>query len=174
MIHSLANKRGGQAAIASQTLTHRRVLEGFTFGNGNTVVPNAQSGVSHPAALAIGRSNPDLDTGFSIFDLQGPLSFEFSDLAVGDDDSLERVDYNQVGLSENEFWFNPKQIGRGSDENCNCEIYQQAAGWVENGLVDEEYVQDYCQTSPDQIALWAKHGIHASIIAGVTAVGKGK
>lgn len=174
MLQACANKRSGKPAVAIKTLTHGCEPHGAVFGEWNSTVSPTESTFCNPASLAIGWGDPNLNAPFSVLDLQRPLRFEVSDFAVGNDDSFEWVYDHQVGVSENEFWLYPEQVRSGSDENSKRDINQQATGWVENGLVYKEPIQDYRQTSPDQIALWAKDSFHVSIISGVTAVGKGK
>ena len=76
MIHSLANKRGSQSAVASLTLAHCGVFDSFGLGNWDSITSPAESAVCNPAALAVCRCNPNLHAAAFEFDLQSPFGFE--------------------------------------------------------------------------------------------------
>lgn len=174
MTHAFTDERGSQAAVAAEALAHARVLEGLALGNRNSVVPPAEGAIGNPATLSVGGSHPNLNAGFSVFDMQRPFSFQFGDFVVTNDDCLEWVDDNKVVLSKNQLWPDPEQVGRDGHKCCDYEVDYQGFSWVENSLNHENGIHDEGHTGPDEVTLWSKDCIHGSIIAGVTAVGKGK
>ena len=104
MLHSFANQRSRNTAIAAEALTHRGVFEGFALSNRHSVVLPAESAVGNPAALAVCRCNPNLHAGVAVIDLQSPFGLEVCDVAVVDHRGLNWIHNNEVTLSENEFW----------------------------------------------------------------------
>ncbi|MFM2321398.1 MAG: hypothetical protein RL612_545 [Actinomycetota bacterium] len=176
MIHSFADQRSSKTTVAAEALAHRTVFDGLALGQWYSVVSPAESAISNPASLAIGWGYPNLNAGVAVVDLQSPLGLEFGDCAVLDGCLFEGVHHDEVVFAKNQLGFYPEQIGGSSHENRNRKIKHEDTGasWVENRLGQEDGIQDKRQTGPNQVAFRAKNCIHASIIAGVTAVGKGK
>lgn len=175
MIHSFANKRSSKTAVTAEALAHRSVFDGLTLGQWYSVVSPAERTIGYPPTLAIGWGYPNLDAGAAVIDLQSPLGLEFGDCAVLNGDLFEGVHHDEVFVSKNQLRFYPEQVSGSSHKNCNRKIKHEATGtsWVENRLGQENGIQAKRQASPNQVAFRAKNCIHASIIAGVTAVGKG-
>ena len=173
-VQTFANKRSSEPAIAAVTLTHAGVFDGLTFGEWHASVSPAESTVSYPAALTVCGSNPHVDSTGSVFDGQRPFGLEFTNVAVCDRVALEWVDHHEVGFSEDQLWSHPEQVGEQGHKRGDNEIESNASAWVNNALHHEQSVEHKSQARPNQIALWAKNRIHASIIAGNAAVGTGK
>ena len=176
MLHPFANDSGSDAAITSCALTHAGVLNNSVFAERYSVALPAQSALGNPSTLSVCGGNPDLNAGATVFNLQAPLGLEFGNLAVLDDSSLEWVDDNKVSFAKHQLWFYPKKVSQAGNDHSDHEINHLVTGnsWVENRLDHKKRIQCECQNSPNQIALWAKNCIHASIIAGNPAVGRGK
>lgn len=174
MAHSLPNQLGSEATVTQHALTHSCVLDGFFCGDWYPTVLPTNGAVCNPTILSVGGGDPNLNTGFFEFNLQRPFSFQFGDFVVTNDDCLEWVDDNKVVLSKNQLWPDPEQVGRDSHKCCDYEVDYQGFSWVENSLNHENGIHDEGHTGPDEVTLWSKDCIHGSIIAGVTAVGKGK
>lgn len=176
MIHAFANKRSGQTAVASQALTHRGFFDGFTFTHGYSSVSPAESAVGNPAAFAVCWGHPDLNASATGFDFKAPLGTEISNFAVGNYNSLQWINNDQVALAQNQLWSNPEQVSSQGNQGGYGKIKQLVSGFggVEHRLQQEQRIEGEGHDRPSQIALRAKDFIHASIIAGITAVGKGK
>jgi hypothetical protein len=176
LVDTFANQTGGQAAVAASALTDARDIVGLNFGHGYPGVFPAKSAVGYPATFAISGSYPNLDAAVRVIDLKAPFGLEFFDVAVSDDDSLNWVDDHQVSFAQHKLGPNPEQVGEQRNQNRNSNVDGQVSSGIgiENELRHEEGVEQKSNRSPSQIGFWSKNGIHASIIAGNFADGKGK
>lgn len=175
MIHSLADQRGSQATVAIEALANRGMFNGFTFREWNAIVSPSKGAVGNPSSFAIGRGYPNLDAGVAVLNLQSPFGFQLGDVAVVDHRGLNWIDYNEVYLSQNEFWSNPEQVSDSGQGDRNQKIKHTDTGlaWVENRLNDKKCVECESHTGPHEISLGAKNSVHASIIAAAVADGRG-
>ena len=175
---TLSNQMCCNTAVAVEALADASDL-GFVAGvGGQSFNAPALSAVSGPSLLTVGRSNPNTGLLATVVNEQGPLGFEFDDVAVSDLDGSYWVDDNQIGLSQNKLGSNPQQKCCGAESGCCGNIDGDIAvgDWVENDLNQKQGVEEKRDTAPNQIALRAKNRqvLHLSIIAGTPAGGEGK
>ena len=175
---TLSDQMCCNTAVAVEALAHASDLALVGAAGGNPVEAPSQGAFSGPALFSVGGSNPNSGLGIAVMDEQRPLGFEFADIAVGDDNGFERVDNNQIVLSQNQLGPNPEQSCCGTEGCCSGNLDADVALGVrvENYLDQEQGVEKQRDTSPDQIALRAinRQVLHLSIIAGTPADGKGK
>ena len=178
VVETFSDQMCCDTAVAVEALTDAGDLVLLGGAGRKSVETPAHGAVSHPTLLTIGRSNPNAGLGSLMVNEQRPFGLEFVDVAVGDDLGVERVDHNQIVLSQNQLGSYPEQSCCGADGGCCGGVDADIAigSRVENSLGQEQGIEKQGDTAPDQIALGAKNRrvLHLSIIAGTPADGKGK
>ena len=174
-IHSFSDQLSRQATVASVALTHAAESFALGFGNRHASVSPAKSGFGYPAGFAVGRSNPNLNASGFVINLKHPLGLELIDVCVWNHESFERIDNQEICFAKHELWSNPQKVCGSCNKNRHGDVNREATEvlWVKNELNYKKCIKDDGKTGIEQIALWAKYSVHASIIAGKDAVGIG-
>lgn len=169
-LHLLTDQVSGLAAVAIQTCTHGAGFDAMIFGERNPTAIPAESLVSYPAALASGWGNPGRDSSACVDNGERPLGLKFNDVAVIDFDASDWVDDLNLGLTDNELWSDPNQVGGNCQNPAQSKFKNRLSGILANKeAVDyEECNQQQGDYRPDIVASRSKGFIHTSIIAGVS------
>ena len=177
-VETLSDQMCCNTAVAVEALTNASDLVFLSGAGRKPVIAPTHGAVSHPALLSVGRGNPNSAAAAAVVNQQRPFGLEFRDVFVSNDNGFERVDDNQIVLSQNQLGSNPEQGCCGSDGGCCCGVDADVAvgSRIENSLSQKEGVEKQGDAAPNQIALRPKNRgvLHLSIIAGTPADGKGK
>lgn len=175
---SFTDERSGDAAVAAEARAHRGEFVRDDFAALDVVELVDSSALANPALLAVGRSNPDSGFFATVVYAQRPLGVEIVDVFVGDGHFAERVYDDEVVFVEHQLWSNPNQISRNDNEGTNSEFdpIDGIFDRKENHLGQEEANEQNGDGCPGEVSLGSEDilFIHASIIAGNSAVQEGK
>ena len=175
---TFTDERSGDAAVAAETVTRGGVFIGDSFAGWNSGVLPDSSTLGDPALFATGRSNPDSGLTATVVYAKSPLGLELVDVFVGDFGAAERVYDNEVIFVEHQLGANPQKICTGSNESANHEFCHTASAFdgVEQHLSQKQTIKNERYCSPGEVAFGSEDifVIHASIIAGSSAVQEGK
>ncbi len=169
-LHLFADQVGGLTAVAVQTRTHGAGFDAPIFGERNPAAIPSESLVRYPAALATGWGHPSRDSATLMDNCESPLGFKVSDVAVLDLDASDWVDDLYLGLTDNELWSNPNQVGGDCQNPAQSKFKNRLSGILANKeAVDyEKCNQQQGDYRPGVVASRSKGFIHTSIIAGVS------
>ncbi len=169
-LHLFTDQVSGLAAVAIQTRTHGAGFDAPIFGERNPAAIPAESLVSHPAALASGWGNPGRDAAASVDNCESPLGLKVNNVAVLDFDASDWVDDLKLGLTDNELWSDPNQVGGNCQNPAQSKFKDRLSRIFANKeAVDyEECNQQQGNYRPGVVASRSKGFIHTSIIAGVS------
>ena len=175
---TFTDERSGNAAVAAETVAHARVLVGDSFARWNSVELPDASTLANPTLLAVGGGNPNSSLLATVVYAKSPLGLELVDVFVGNGDLTDWVYDHEVIVFEHELGANPEQ----SCADCNCgteavlDPLNGTVDWVENNLREKQRIKNDGNYGPGEVALGSEDEcfIHASIIAGITAVQEGK
>jgi hypothetical protein len=175
---SFTDERSGNAAVAAETRAHRGELVRDDFAALDEVELVDSSALADPALLAVGRGNPDSGLFATVVYAKRPLGVEVADVFVGDGHFAERVYDDEVVFVEHQLWSNPNQKSRNYNEGTNSE-FDPIDGVLygkENHLGQIEANEQDGNCGPGEVSLGSEDilFIHASIIAGNSAVQEGK
>lgn len=175
---SFTDERSGNAAVAAETRAHRGELVGDDFATLDEVELVDSSALADPALLAVGRGNPDSGLFATVVYAKRPLGVEVADVFVGDGHFAERVHDDEVVFVEHQLWSNPNQKSRNYNEGTNSEFnpIDGIFNRKENHLGQVKANEQNGDRCPGEISLGSEDilFIHASIIAGNSAVQEGK
>lgn len=178
VLDAFSDQMSSHAAVAVEATANAGGFIGALSAGWDSVGTPSEGAVSDPSLLAVSWSNPDASLFASVNDEKRPLGFEFGDVSVRNGLGLDRVNHNEVVVSQNQLWANPEQGCCGGDCACdsNVEGKNTRLGWVENRLAQVEGIETDCYVTPDEVAFWAidVDVLHKPIIAGVPAGGEGK
>lgn len=175
---TFTDERSGNAAVATETVAHARVLVGDALARWNSVELPDASTLADPALLAVSGSNPDSSLLATVVYAKSPLGLELVDIFVGDADLTERVYDHEVIVVEHELGANPEQgcTDCNSSAEAVLDPFHGVVNGVENYLRHEQRIKNDGNYGPGEVAFGSEDEcfIHASIIAGITAVQEGK
>ena len=175
---SFTDERSGNAAVAAETRAHRGELVRDDFAALYEVELVDSSALADPALLAVGRGNPDSGLFATVVYAKRPLGVEVADVFVGDGHFAERVYDDEVIIVEHQLWSNPNQKSRNYNEGTNSEFdpIDGIFNRKENHLGQVKANEQNGDGCPGEISLGSEDilFIHASIIAGNSAVQEGK
>ena len=175
---TFTDERSGDAAVAAETRAHRGEFVCDDFVALDVVELVDASALADPALLAVGRSNPDSGSLATVVYAQRPFGVEIIDVFVGDGHLAQRVYDDEVIFVEHQLGSNPNQKSCNDNESTNGEfdpvdgIFDRKENYL--GQVEaNEQDGDGC---PGEVSLGSEDilFIHASIIAGNSAVQEGK
>lgn len=175
---TFTDERSGEAAVAAETRAHRGEFVGDDFAALDVIELVDSSALTDPALLAVGRGNPDSGLLATVVYAKRPLGIEVADVFVGDGHLAERVYDDEVVFVEYQLWSNPNQVSRDNCESANGEFdpIDGIFDRKENHLGQVKANEQDGNRSPGEVALRSEDilFIHASIIAGNSAVQEGK
>ena len=175
---TFTDERSGNAAVAAETVAHCGVFVGDYFAAWDSVELPDASTLADPALLAVGGSNPDSGLFAFVVYAQRPFGLEIIDVFVGDGDLADRVYDHKVIVSKHKLGSNPQQSCTESDCSAKAELNPSNGVFdrVENYLRHEQNIKHDGYYGPGEVALGSEDilFIHASIIAGNSAVQEGK
>jgi hypothetical protein len=175
---SFTDERSGNAAVAAETRAHRGELVRDDFAALYEVELVDSSALADPALLAVGRGNPDSGLFATVVYAKRPLGVEVADVFVGNGHFAERVYDDEVIIVEHQLWSNPNQKSRNDNEGTNSEFdpIDGIFNRKENHLGQVKANEQNGDGCPGEISLGSEDilFIHASIIAGNSAVQEGK
>ncbi len=175
---TFTDQRSGNAAVASETRAHRGVLVGNDFAALDVVELVDAGAFTDPALLAVCGCNPDSRLFAVVVYAQRPLGVEIVDVFVGNGHFAERVYDDEVIIVEHQLWSNPNEKSCDNCESANGK-FDPVDGILdrkEDHLGQVEANQQDGNRSPGEVALGSEDilFVHASIIAGNSAVQEGK
>lgn len=175
---SFTDQRSGNTAVAAETRAHRGELVRDDFAALDEVELVDSSALADPALLAVGRGNPDSGLFATVVYAKRPLGVEVADVFVGNGHFAERVYNDEMVFVEHQLWSNPNQKSRNDNEGTNGE-FDPIDGFFnrkENHLGQVEANEQNGDGCPGEVSLGSEDilFIHASIIAGNSAVQEGK
>jgi hypothetical protein len=175
---SFTDERSGNAAVAAETRAHRGEFVRNDFAALDVAELVDSSALADPALLAVGRGNPDSGLFATVVYAKRPLGVEVADVFVGDGHFAERVYDDEVIFVEHQLWSNPNQKSRNYNEGTNSEFnpIDGILNRKENHLGQVKANEQNGDRCPGEISLGSEDilFIHASIIAGNSAVQEGK
>jgi hypothetical protein len=175
---TFTDERSGEAAVAAETRAHRGEFVRDDFAALDVVELVDSSALADPALLAVGRGNPDPGLLATVVYAQRPFGFEVIDVFVGNGDFAQRVYNDEVIIVEHQLGPNPNQKSCDNCESSNAEFnpVDGVFDGKENHLGQKEANKQDGNCGPGEIALGSEDilFIHASIIAGNSAVQEGK
>lgn len=175
---TFTDERSGNAAVAAETVAYCGVFVSNSFTAWNSGEQPDSGTFADPALLTVSGSNPDSSLLATVVYAKSPLGLELVDIFVGDADLTERVYDHEVIVFEHQLGANPEQSC--TDSNCSAETvldpFHGVVNGVENYLRHEQRIENYGNYGPGEVAFGSEDEcfIHASIIAGITAVQEGK
>lgn len=175
---TFTDERSGNAAVATEARACGGELVGNNFAALNEVESVDAIAFADPALLAVSGRNPDSGLLAVVVYAERPLGVEIVDVFVGDGHLAERVYDHEVIVVEYQLGSYPNQKSRNNDENAdgNFNPVRGAFYGEENHLGQVEANQQDGNRCPSEVALGSEDilFIHASIIAGNSAVQEGK
>ena len=175
---SFTDERSGNAAVAAETRAHRGELVRDDFAAFDEIELVDSSALADPALLAVGRGNPDSGLFATVVYAKRPFGVEVADVFVGNGHFAERVYDDEVIIVEHQLWSNPNQKSRNDNESPNSEFdpIDGIFNRKENHLGQVEANEQNGDGCPGEVSLGSEDilFIHASIIAGNSAVQEGK
>jgi hypothetical protein len=175
---TFTDERSGKAAVAAETRAHRGEFVCDDFAALDVVELVDSSALADPALLAVGRGNPDSGLLATVVYAQRPFGFEIIDVFVGNGDFAQRVYNDEVIIVEHQLGSYPNQKSCDNCESSNAEFnpVDGVFDGKENHLGQKEAYKQDGNCGPGEIALGSEDilFIHASIIAGNSAVQEGK
>ncbi len=169
-LHLFADQVGSLPTVAVETRTHGAGFLASIFSERNPAAIPAKGLVSNPAALSSGWGDPSRDSSAFVDNGERPLGFKVNDVAVFDPDAANGVDNFNFGLTDNQLWSYPNQVGRDCQNSAQSKFKNGLPGIVAHKqTVDyEECNQQQGNYRPGVVASRSKSFIHTSIIAGVS------
>ena len=169
-LHSLSDHVGGLSAQTVETGAHGFFSPVLGFGRGKTTGVPTKLFLGYPSLLTTSWSNPHSGCSTTMNDRKTPLSFQFQDIAIGNQFSSERVNNLNYIFSQDKFRSDPEKVSRCAQNNAhaNFEGRLNKIGNHDNTVDAKEGDQDKGNTGPRKIASRSKSFIHISSIAGET------
>lgn len=178
IFETFTDERSGDAAVAAEARAHRGDFVGDDFAALDVIELVNSSAFADPALLAVGRGNPDSGALATVVYAERPFGFEIIDVFVGDGHLAERVYNDEVIVVEHQLGSNPNQKSRNDNESTNSKFdpVDGVFNRKENYLGQVEANEQNGDRCPGEVALGSEDilFIHASIIAGNSAVQEGK
>lgn len=169
-LYSFANHVGSLSTQAVQTRTHR--FHSFVYGSTSRGVSAnpAKFLFSDPALFSAGRRYPDFARATSVNDRQTPLSIQLKHVTVGNQFSSKGIDDFDHIISQNEFWFNPKNINNYAENEAKKQLADDLKIVVDNpeSVNSKKDNKQVSSTGPSKVASRSKSFIHVLSIAGET------
>ena len=175
---TFTDERSGNAAVAAETRAHRGVLVGNDFAALDVVELVDAGALTDPALFAVCGCNPDSRLFAVVVYAKRPLGVEIVDVFVGDRHFADRVYNDEVVIVKHQLGSNPDQKSCDNCESTNAELNPVNGVFYgkENHLGQVEANKQDGNCGPGEVALGSEDilFIHASIIAGNSAVQEGK
>ena len=175
---TFTDERSGNAAVAAETRAHRGVLFGYDFAALEVVELVDASAFADPALLSVCGCNPDSSLFAIVVYAKRPLGVEIVDVFVGDGHFADRVYNDEVIIVKHQLGSNPNEKSCDNCESANAELNPVDGVFYgkENHLGQVEANKQDGNCGPGEVSLGSEDilFIHASIIAGNSAVQEGK
>lgn len=175
---TFTDERSGNAAVASETRAHRGGFVGDDFTAFDVAELVDASAFADPALLAICGCNPNSGLFATVAYAKRPLGFEIIDVFVGNGHFADRVHNDEVVIVKHQLGSNPDEKSCGNCECANAKFnpVDRIFYRKENHLGQIEANEQDGHRGPGEVALGSEDilFIHASIIAGNSAVQEGK
>lgn len=175
---TFSDERSGNAAVAAETRAHRGVFVGDDFTALDVVEFVDSSAFTDPTLLAVCGCNPDSRLLAAVVYAKRPLGVEIVDVFVGNGHFADRVYNDEVVIVKHQLGSNPNEKSCDNCESTNAEFKPVNGVFYgkENHLGQVEANKQDGNRGPGKVSLGSEDilFIHASIIAGNSAVQEGK
>lgn len=177
-LQSFTDERSGDAAVAAEAFACGSEFIRDDFARRNSVELPDTGAFANPALLAVGGGNPDSGLFATVVYQQGPFGLELVDVFVGNHGSAQRVYDNQMIVIQHELGSDPKQVCACGHDASDSEFNRAIClfNGVDQHLNQEQSVEKQSHNGPGKVAFGSENifAIHASIIAGASAIQEGK
>ena len=175
---TFTDERSGNATVAAETCAHRGVFVGNDFAALDEVELVDACALTDPTLLAVCGCDPDSGLFAVVAYAKRPLGVEVFDVFVGDGDFANRVYNDEVVIVKHQLGSNPDKKRCDNCESANAELNPVNGVFYrkENNLGQIKANKKDGNCGPGEVSLGSEDilFIHASIIAGNSAVQEGK
>lgn len=175
---TFSDERSGNAAVAAETGAHRGGFVSNDFARFDEVELVNSSAFTDPTLLAVCGCNPDSRVFAAVVYAKRPFGVEIVDVFVGNGHFADRVYNDEVVIVKHQLGSNPNEKSCDNCESTNAEFKPVNGVFYgkENHLGQVEANKQDGNRGPGEVSLGSEDilFIHASIIAGNSAVQEGK
>lgn len=167
--NSFSNQISSLSTETIQTSTHGARVYSFGGRKWNSASNESQSLICNPLALTTCWGNPYSNRSSTMDYCKRPLGFKFKDFCVSNSFSPNGIDYFQIFLEKNKFWFNPNQIGESRQNYTKQKFKNNLYGICdcEDSVDRKEENQHKRNTCPKVITSRSENSFHPQSISGV-------